>query len=188
MRKTFEIRGWKPRICKKFSRSLENFFLTVDPNNFGNKIPLPLGNLAKLVLWSILSFKNWKLNTQFSERTRENILYIFHVLYLGPLPKSQSYIQWRFSKIVPESFYLKYVFSHSGKNFGQQAEEKTEHCLFSFSIKVHIMQLDQIRFAKSPIYFWPIICFSLFPAQFWIFSKLLIQFEWRPLKLLSELL
>jgi len=39
--------------------------------------------------------------------------------------------------------------------------------------KVHIMQLDHIRFAKSPFYFWPITCFSVFPAQFWIFSKLL---------------
>ena len=37
--------------------------------------------------------------------------------------------------------------------------------------KVHIMQLDHIRFAKSSFYFWQIICFSVFPAQFWIFSK-----------------
>ena len=54
--------------------------------------------------------------------------------------------------------------------------------------KVHIMQLDLIRFAKSPFYFWPIIHLSVFPAQFWIFSKLLIQFEWRPLSHLAELL
>ena len=27
------------------------------------------------------------------------------------------------------------------------------------------------RFAKSSFYFWPIIRFSVFPAQFWIFSK-----------------
>ena len=53
--------------------------------------------------------------------------------------------------------------------------------------KVHIMQLDHIRFVKSPFYFWLIIHFSVFPAQFWIFSKLLMQFEWRPLRLLTEL-
>ena len=29
------------------------------------KKKLPLGNLAKLVFWSILSFKNWKVNTWF---------------------------------------------------------------------------------------------------------------------------
>ena len=56
------------------------------------------------------------------------------------------------------------------------------------TFQVHIMQLDHIGFAKSPFYFWPILCFSVFPAQFWIFSKLLMQFEWRPLRLLSELL
>ena len=39
MRKTFEIQGWRLRIFKSFSRSLEHFFLTVDQNNFGNKIP-----------------------------------------------------------------------------------------------------------------------------------------------------
>ena len=38
-------------------------------------------------------------------------------------------------------------------------------------VKVHIMPLDHIRFAKSSSYFWPIIRFSVFPAQFWIFSK-----------------
>ena len=41
----------------------------------------------------------------------------------------------------------------------------------SMYIKVHIMQLDHIRFAKSSFYFWPIIHFSVFPAQFWIFSE-----------------
>ena len=45
-------------------------------------------------------------------------------------------------------------------------------CLrWKFSNKVHIMQLDHIRFAKSSFCFWPIIRFSVFPAQFWIFSK-----------------
>ena len=39
LRKTFVIQGWRPRICKSFSRSLEEFFLTVGQNNFGNKIP-----------------------------------------------------------------------------------------------------------------------------------------------------
>ena len=51
--------------------------------------------------------------------------------------------------------------------------------------KYHIMQL---RFAKSSFYFWPIIHFSVFPAQFWIFSKLHMHFEWRSLRLLTELL
>ena len=37
--KKFEIRGWRPRIWN-FSRSLEQFFLTVGQNNFGNKIPI----------------------------------------------------------------------------------------------------------------------------------------------------
>ena len=37
--KILQIRGWRPRICKSFSRSLEQFFLTVGQNNFGNKIP-----------------------------------------------------------------------------------------------------------------------------------------------------
>ena len=32
--------------------------------------------------------------------------------------------------------------------------------------KFHIMQLDHIRFVKSSFYFWPIIRFSVFPAQF----------------------
>ena len=47
---------------------------------------MALGNLAKLVLWSILSFKNWKVNAYFSQSSlatgffegkRENILHIF---------------------------------------------------------------------------------------------------------------
>ena len=46
---------------------------------------------------------------------------------------------------------------------------------FVVSGKVHIMLLDHIRFAKSPFYFWPTIHFSMFPTQFWIFSKLLMQ-------------
>ena len=34
-RKTFEIRGWRMRICKKFLRSLEQFIQTVNgQNNF----------------------------------------------------------------------------------------------------------------------------------------------------------
>ena len=32
------------------------------------------------------------------------------------------------------------------------------------SFKVHIIQLDHIRFVKSPFYFWPIVHFSVFPA------------------------
>ena len=44
--KNFEIQGWRPWIFKylflnfkSFSPSLEQFFLTVSQNNFGNKIP-----------------------------------------------------------------------------------------------------------------------------------------------------
>ena len=37
--------------------------------------------------------------------------------------------------------------------------------------QAHIIHLDHIRLAVSPFYFWPIIYFSVFPAQFWIFSK-----------------
>ena len=40
--KILQILGLQPRISKVFSRSLEQFFLTVDQNNFGNKIPFPL--------------------------------------------------------------------------------------------------------------------------------------------------
>ena len=39
-------------------------------------------------------------------------------------------------------------------------------------VKVHIRQLNHIRSPKSPLDFWPIIHFSVFPTQFWIFSKL----------------
>ena len=40
LRKTFEIRGWRPRIYKPFSRTLEQLFLTVVQNIFDKKIPL----------------------------------------------------------------------------------------------------------------------------------------------------
>ena len=57
---------------------------------------------------------------------------------------------------------------------GDGIESRVPYKIFStlmHNIKVHIMQLDHIRFAKSSFYFWPIIRFSVFPAQFWIFSK-----------------
>ena len=38
--KYLKILGLQPRISKVFSRSLEQFFLTVGQNNFGNKIPV----------------------------------------------------------------------------------------------------------------------------------------------------
>ena len=38
--KNLEILGLQPRISKVFFRSLEQFFLTVGQNNFGNKIPI----------------------------------------------------------------------------------------------------------------------------------------------------
>ena len=40
--KFLQILGFQPRNFKSFSRSLEQFFLTVGQNNFGNKIPLQL--------------------------------------------------------------------------------------------------------------------------------------------------
>ena len=52
-----------------------------------------------------------------------------------------------------------------------------KNILFLSISTVQIMQLDHIRFAISQFYFWPIIRFSVFPAQLWIFSKLLMQFE-----------
>ena len=42
---------------KNFSRSLEQFFLTVGQNNFGNKIPLPFQKLSWF-FWKWFSFKN----------------------------------------------------------------------------------------------------------------------------------
>ena len=41
LNKFMQILGFQPQIFKTFSRSLEQFFLTVGQNNFGNKIPLP---------------------------------------------------------------------------------------------------------------------------------------------------
>ena len=41
---------------------------------------------------------------------------------------------------------------------------------WNWILYVHIMQLDHIRFAKSPLYFWPIICFSVFPVPNFEFS------------------
>ena len=38
--KFLKILGLQPRISKDFSRSLEQFFLTVGQNDFGNKTPL----------------------------------------------------------------------------------------------------------------------------------------------------
>ena len=38
--KFLQILGLQPRIFKSFSRSLEQFFLTVGQINFGNKIPV----------------------------------------------------------------------------------------------------------------------------------------------------
>ena len=63
-----------------------------------------------------------------------------------------------------------------------------EHCILVGLHNIHIMRVDHIRFEKSPFYFWPIIHFSVFPTQFWIFSKLLMQSECRSLRLLAELL
>ena len=37
--KILQILGLQPRISKVFSQSLEQFFLTVGQNNFGNKLP-----------------------------------------------------------------------------------------------------------------------------------------------------
>ena len=37
--KNLQIFGLQPRISKDFSQSLDQFFLTVGQNNFGNKIP-----------------------------------------------------------------------------------------------------------------------------------------------------
>ena len=39
VRKFLQILGLQPRISKVFSQSVEQFFLTVGQNNFGNKIP-----------------------------------------------------------------------------------------------------------------------------------------------------
>ena len=44
--KVLQILGLQPRISKVFSRSLEQFFLTVGQNNFGNKIPFLFQNAA----------------------------------------------------------------------------------------------------------------------------------------------
>ena len=41
--KILQILGLKSRISKVFPQSLEQFFLTVGQNNFGNKIPFLLG-------------------------------------------------------------------------------------------------------------------------------------------------
>ena len=38
--KILQILGLQPRISKKNSQPLEQFFLKVDQDNFGNKIPL----------------------------------------------------------------------------------------------------------------------------------------------------
>ena len=44
------------RTCKSFSLWLEQFFLTVGQNNFGNKIPLPLNDWCILFTHQILDF------------------------------------------------------------------------------------------------------------------------------------
>ena len=53
--KILKILGLQPQIPIFFSRSLEQFFLTVGQNNFGNKIPFPLnpGNFVS---------NSWKLH------------------------------------------------------------------------------------------------------------------------------
>ena len=42
--KNLQILGLLPQTSKVFPRSLEQFFLTVGQNNFGNKIPFHLSN------------------------------------------------------------------------------------------------------------------------------------------------
>ena len=45
--KILQILSLQPRISKVFSRSLEQSFLTVSQNNFGNKIPFSCVNLTQ---------------------------------------------------------------------------------------------------------------------------------------------
>ena len=42
---------------KTFSRSLEQFFLTVGRNNFGNKIPFTIPQIRSCQIWSTLQFR-----------------------------------------------------------------------------------------------------------------------------------
>ena len=49
-----KILGLHPRIFKGFSRSLEQFFLTVGRNNFGNKIPFMTKPVQNLFIYSSL--------------------------------------------------------------------------------------------------------------------------------------
>ena len=42
MKKTFEIGGWRPKICKYFEITITIFWTVKGQNNFGNKIVFQL--------------------------------------------------------------------------------------------------------------------------------------------------
>ena len=51
-------------ISKSFSRSLEQFFLTIGQNNFGNKIPF--------IYSATTATEDWTLNQMFKPETKTN--------------------------------------------------------------------------------------------------------------------
>ena len=127
----YQYRGW----CIKFATGLNGRFTTISSHFVANYIDIFHKTVVQMVIlrcWTglyLIWFKNYATNNK-KQKTKESAKSMKNIIQMS------AFLQNRKNSEI-EIFVF---------------------CVITFDpIKVHIMQLDHIRFAKSSFYFWPII-------------------------------